>query len=157
MPREPSPEVLARLHRAAAAARAAEEMRLAGILRAIAGCRDRAARLRQTLVAPPTAPAGAADLAATMRWQARLAAEARAETARAEALATEAEAARRRLARAFGRERAVAELMERAHHAHRRRLERQAENAAAARPAASQSPSPESDPGGTSAGSPGMA
>ena len=161
-------ETLARLHRAAAAARAAEEARLAGLTAEIAACRARADALRRSIAEPAGTsgngapalsgqPMQAADLAAAARWRDRLAREARADLARAEALATEAEAARSRLARAFGRERALADLLARARREVRRAAERRAEDACPGR-AAPQSSSPEREPEGkSSAGSPGMA
>ena len=161
-------ETLARLHRAAAAARAAEEARLAGLTAEIAACRERADALRR-LIAEPAATGGReacvmagqpmqpADLAAAARWRDRLTSEARAELARIVTLAAEAEAARSRLARAFGRERALADLLARARREARRTAERRAENACPGR-AAPQSSSPEREPDGEpSADSPGMA
>ena len=155
------PGRLAGLHRAAAAARVAEEARLARVMSEIAACRERADGLRRSIAEPALGAASveAADLAAASRWRDRLASAARAEAARAEALGKEAREARARLARAFGRERALAELLDRSQREARRVAERRAEAAWPPSGGASQSSPPEPEPasGGTSAGSPGMA
>ena len=100
----------------------------------------------------------AAELAAVLRWDLRLAERARAEEAGAAALEIEAEAIRPRLARAFGRESAAATMVEKARVMERRLAERRAEAAIITpRRVSDQSVSSGSDPAGTSAGSPGIA
>ena len=105
--------VLARLQRLLGAASAAEAARLAGVLAQTARCRGRAARLRGEIGGPAGQPGpgagplvapelSAAELAAVLRWDLRLAERARAEDARAGALEVEAAALRPRLARAVG-------------------------------------------------------
>jgi hypothetical protein len=78
------------------------------------------------LVAPELS---AAELAAVLHWDLRLAERARAEEARAVALEVEAAAIRPRLARAFGRESAAAAMVEKARNQERRLAERRAEAA----------------------------
>jgi len=151
--------VLARLQRLLGAASAAEVARLAGVRAKIARHRARAARLRGEI----GAGAGvsglpvAAELAAVLRWDLRLAERARAEEAGAAALEVEAAAIRPRLARAFGRESAAATMVEKARLMERRLAESRAEAALIApRRGPDQSVSSSSDPAGTSAGSPGI-
>ncbi len=156
--------VLARLQRLLGAASAAEAARLAGVLAQTARCRARAARLRNEIgvstgePAPGAGPPTAAELAAALRWDHRLAERARAEEARAAALEVEAAAIRPRLARAFGRESAAAAMAKKVRIAERRLAERRAEAAIIApRRAPDQSVSSSSEVAGTSAGSPGIA
>jgi hypothetical protein len=152
MPRPANAQTLGELRRLLAAARSAEEVRLAGLTAEAAACRARAAGLRQAMVLGAPEAADAAALGAALRWQHRLGLRARDEEARARQLESEAASARRRLARAFGREQALARLLEQAAAEARRRAGRRADWAAPA-----QSSPSDSRPAGTSAGSPGMA
>ena len=156
--RPPDARTLRRLHDLLAAARAGEEAQVARIAAEIAACRARAAQLRQE-VAQTAMPrdSGAADLAAAMRWQLALGRRAGAEEAHIRDLEAAAQSAREGLARAFRRERAMAVLLARAERAARREAERRAEATAAPRRGGSQPSSPESERGGASDGSPGMA
>jgi septal ring factor EnvC (AmiA/AmiB activator) len=126
-----------RLHRLLGAVRAVEEVRLAALRGTITGCHARARRLRAEAAGESGGPpSDAAGMAAEARWRERLAREARAEDARADDLASQAGPLRQALARAFGRERAAAGLVDAARAQARRDAGRRADTPAVAAPPA---------------------
>ncbi|HSF94687.1 MAG TPA: hypothetical protein VLA52_06630, partial [Thermohalobaculum sp.] len=118
-----------RLLRVLAAARAADEIRLAAMLAEIEAVRRRIGALKADIGAAGqgTAALSAAEMAATAKWCHRLASAVRAEEVRVAELTASARPLRAALSRAIGRETAAGKLAAQARARARRSASRRAE------------------------------